>query len=75
MGWSLKRNTGHTPGDAILLGHQNDGHGDLWLGVAHTKWGDIPGKATGNTCWIAYDGKEHEINSFSWVCAPPGSAR
>jgi len=48
-------------------GHQNDGAGDVWVAVANSQWGTIPGKAIGNTCWYCYGGKEYTTNDFSWV--------
>jgi len=48
-------------------GHQNDGAGDVWVAIAHTQWGDIPGKALGNTCWYCYGGAEYTAENFSWV--------
>jgi len=46
-------------------GHQNDG--PLWTAIAHSPWGDIPGKAKGNTCWFAYGGEEKMALDFSYV--------
>jgi len=51
-------------------GNQTDGAGQVWVAVAHTQWGNIPGKAKGNTCWFPYGGKEQSTNNFSWVDVP-----
>lgn len=48
-------------------GSQNDGAGALWCAVADTRWGKIPGKAQGSTCWYAYGGKEHTTKDFQWL--------
>lgn len=49
-------------------GRQNDGAGDLWCAVAHTRWGTIPAKAKGNECWFPYGGKEHyQRGNFQYV--------
>jgi hypothetical protein len=66
--WDLVRGGG-VPQDGVKAGRQNDGAGDLWCAVAHSNWGEIPGKAKGNECWFAYGGKEHSTNNFSWVIA------
>jgi len=55
------------PHDAIACGHQNDGAGTLCAAVAHTDHGNIPGKASGNSCWYPYGGEEKISNNFSWV--------
>jgi hypothetical protein len=65
--WRLEKNHGHPPGNAIPVGQQNDGAGDLYAAVAHTDKGNIPGKAKNNTCWYPYGGKEQETSNFSWV--------
>jgi len=66
-GWSLVRSTGFPPQNAIPCGNQNDGAGVLYAAVAHTQYGDIPGKAKGNECWYPYGGGEHTTGDFSWV--------
>ena len=68
-GFRLVRGLRFVPSDALPLGLQNDGAGPLWVAVAHTQWGDIPGKTDvqGNDCWFPYGGKEHCTNNFSWV--------
>jgi len=65
-GWRLERG-GNPPHNSLPLGHQNDGAGTLWVAIAHTDKGDIPGKAKDNTCWYPYGGQEHSTNNFSWV--------
>lgn len=65
----FKPNHGSPPDDAMMLGYQNDGAGDLFLAVANTKWGTIPGKAKDGTCWYPYGGKEYYTSDFSWPCA------
>lgn len=49
------------------LGHQLDGAGHEWVAIAHTQWGDIPGKAAGDTCWFPYKGREHITSNFDYV--------
>jgi len=66
--WDLVRG-GYAPQDSVKAGFQNDGAGDLWCIIAHTNWGDIPGKGKGNDGWFSYGGKEHATNNFSWVIA------
>ena len=66
----LVQNTseGGPPCDAAKLGHETKGSGDHWCVVAHTQWGNIPGKANGNSsCWYPYGGKEYRTNDFSWI--------
>jgi hypothetical protein len=41
--------------------------GDIWCAVALTEHGNIPGKASGNTCWYPYGGKEHSTNHFKFI--------
>lgn len=66
--WKLEPNTNGTPpANAFPCGFQTDGFGTLWGAVAHTPYGNIPGKAAGNNCWYPYGGKETMTNSFSWV--------
>jgi len=66
--WRLEKSGGGGPPlGAIISGHQNDGAGELWAGVAHTPHGDIPGKAKGDICWYPYAGKEELTHDFSWV--------
>jgi len=63
--YELVKNTGTPPQGALATGHQSSGvH---YAAIAHTAWGDIPGKAMGNTCWYPYDGAEHATYYFSWV--------
>jgi len=64
----LQKNTGGPPPNAVCLAHQHD-HGPLYLGVADTQWGRIPGKASGGTCWFPYAGEENPTNNFFWVCS------
>ena len=55
----------------MMLGYQYDGAGHLYLGVANSQWGTIPGKAKDGTCWYPYGGREYETSDFSWPCADP----
>lgn len=48
-------------------GFQRDGAGHHYCAVARTKWGNIPGKAKGNTCWFSHDGKEHTTDKFEII--------
>jgi len=66
-GYRLERSGGSPPQNSLPCGFQNDGAGTLWVAIAHTNWGDIPGKAKDNTCWFSYGGQEHPTNNFSWV--------
>lgn len=72
-GWILRKNLGYPPNDAIALGNQTDGAGVLYLAVANTEWGTIPGKAKDKTCWYSYGGNEIFTDDFSWVCAKVGT--
>lgn len=65
----LRLVAGRVPADALNIGFQNDGAGSLWLAVAKTKWGTIPGKAKDQTCWYSYDGEEHRTSDFKWVAS------
>jgi len=65
-GWELV-NGDAPPQNGLPVGYQNDGAGTLWAAVAHTSYGNIPGKAKDNSCWYSYDGKEEISNDFSWV--------
>jgi len=60
------------PQGSLQTGFQNDGAGALFAAVAHTQWGEIPGKAKGGDCWFAYGGKEHQTNNFSYVVSQGG---
>lgn len=51
---------------ALKLGNQHDA-GDLWVAVANTEWGTIPGKAKDGNCWYSYGGEEHITQDFVWV--------
>jgi len=66
-GHRLEPSRGAPPQNAVQAGFQNDGAGPLYIAIASTSWGNIPGKAKGNTCWYPYGGQEHSTNNFSWV--------
>jgi len=66
-GSRLEQNYGSPPARAIAAGFQHD-CGQLYLAIAHTPHGTIPGKAKNGTCWYAYGGQEHVASSFMWVC-------
>jgi len=75
--YELIKNTGAPPQGALATGLVGSGlkvqpeisiSGVYYAAIAHTAWGDIPGKAMGNTCWYPYDGSEHLTYYFSWVC-------
>jgi len=55
------------PATAVIAGFQNDGAGPLYAVIAHTQWGNIPGKGKPGTAWFAYGGKEHSTADFSWI--------
>lgn len=65
------RNNGQpAPHNAVKLGLEKDQFGEnycLYSAVASSRWGDIPGKAKGNTCWFSYDGKEYHTDNFLWL--------
>ncbi|KAK2152463.1 hypothetical protein LSH36_328g03049 [Paralvinella palmiformis] len=42
----------------------------LDIKVAHTEWGNIPGRAVAKQCWYSYDGAEYCTADFSWITAP-----
>lgn len=48
-------------------GYQNDGAGEQWCAIAHTKWGTIPGKARAGECWFSYGGREYTTRHFQYV--------
>ena len=48
----------------FLLCYQIICLGDLWVAVANTEWGRIPGKAKDGICWYGYGGEEHETDDF-----------
>ena len=58
------------PNNAVELGYQKDGVGktySLYSAVALSRWGAIPGKVMGNTCWFSYEGKEYHTENFVWL--------
>ena len=65
------RNKGQpTPHNAVKLGCEKDQFGEnysLYSAVALSRWGAIPGKAKGNTCWFSYEGKEYPTDNFVWL--------
>lgn len=65
------RNKGQpVPLNAVKLGSQKDQFGknySLYSAVALSRFGDIPGKAKGNTCWFSYEGKEYRTDDFVWL--------
>jgi len=63
----------YQPPTNAVCGHQHDGAGNLACALAHTPYGDIPGKAKDGTCWYPYGGKEHTTTTFSWLVLPGGS--
>jgi len=69
-GHGFQRNTGSQPPNIAHLAHQNDAAGDVFLALAHTEHGDIPGKAQGGNCWYPYGGVEHTTSNFSWIVNP-----
>jgi len=54
------------PPMSARVGNQHDS-GYYYAVIAHTEWGDIPGKAKENCCWFPYGGEERNTNNFSWV--------
>jgi len=69
-GFSLVRGGDCPHGTHVPLGHQVDGVGVLYLIVAHTQFGDIPGKSDGTQVHFGHGGSEHGASDFSWVVAP-----
>jgi hypothetical protein len=55
------------PENGLKLGKQ--GKEDMWLAVAKTKWGTIPGKANKDgTCWYPFYSTEYRVSSeFAYV--------
>jgi len=51
----------------VPFGRQNDGAGTHYCAVANTEWGQVPGKAKGDTCWYPYGGKEYYTTDFSYL--------
>jgi hypothetical protein len=74
-GHGFQKHTGVQPPNVAPLGHQKDAAGDVYLALAHTEHGDIPGKAKGNQCWYPFGGKEHTTNNFSWIVQPLSHVR
>jgi len=72
---SLSRTPGHPPPYSLCPGKQHDNPNRLYAVVAHTQFGDIPGKALGNNCWYAYGGKEHTTHDFSYILGAHGLSR
>jgi hypothetical protein len=70
--WNLVHgNTSRQPPPNAVLSQQKDG---LYACVvAHTKNGEIPGKAKDGNCWYPYGGREHQTTNFSWLIVPGGS--
>jgi len=66
---SFKLVRGEVPSKGAVTGNQTDGAGTVWMVVAHTAHGDIPGKAIGHNCWYAYGGAEHTTSEFSFLKA------
>lgn len=57
------------PSNALKIGHQTDGFGDLYAAIAICEdLGTIPGKAQTDTCWFPCGGVERETNKFYWIC-------
>eukprot|EP01126_Amoeba_proteus_P023251 TRINITY_DN2338_c0_g1_i4.p1 TRINITY_DN2338_c0_g1~~TRINITY_DN2338_c0_g1_i4.p1 ORF type:complete len:423 (+),score=78.83 TRINITY_DN2338_c0_g1_i4:2201-3469(+) len=42
----------------------------VYLAVAHTTWGDIPGRAYNATAWFSHGGCEHTTTKFSFLEFP-----
>ena len=61
------KNTGSQPEGALSCGFQTDGAGELFAAIAITEWGEIPGKAQGDTCWFPYGEEEHCTSEFFWI--------
>ena len=51
----------------LCVGNVRDAAGQLWVVVAHTKRGDIPGKGRDGECWFTIDGKEERTQEFSYL--------
>jgi len=64
--WKLVKSS-NVPASALRTGHQTDGAGDLYAVVAHTQYGDIPGKGNGKGCWYAYNSHETSASDYSYV--------
>lgn len=67
----LEKKPGSPPIGALKTGYEVESSGnwyDLYSGVAHTGFGDIPAKVyhTG-VCRYTYAGKECQTPNFSWV--------
>jgi len=74
-GHGFQKHSGSQPPNVAPLGHQKDSAGEVYLALAHTEHGDIPGKAKGNQCWYSYAGKEHTTQNFSWIVHPLSHVR
>ena len=56
-------------GRGVVRGKTKDS--EYWCGIAHTRWGDIPGKCHGDKMWYGYKGKEYTTKDFSFVLYVP----
>jgi hypothetical protein len=65
--YKLVANSGRVPPRALKHGVQNNDGQVRYPIVAHTQWGDIPGKATQWDMYYSYGGREHSGGQFSWV--------
>lgn len=50
-------------------GHQTDNNSSHYCAVAHTQWGDVPGKARADVgkCMFPHNGKEHVTADFEYI--------
>jgi len=67
-GFSLVKGNRQPAG--AVHGHQNDANGTVYVAIAHTPQGEIPGKAKDGNCWYPFGGKEIQTRNFSWLNAP-----
>jgi len=62
MAFSLSNNQ-----HLYVHGHQTDGAGVVYAGVAQTQWGAIPGKVHEGVAYFSFAGKEHTTNNYQYI--------
>jgi hypothetical protein len=50
---------------------RTDPPGDYWCGIAHTEYGNVPGKCHEDEMWYGYYGVEYNTKNFSFILDEP----